>query len=133
MPTDHPVCGVGALIRRDERYLLVRRGREPQAGLWAVPGGKVGWGESMHSALKREVEEETGLEVEVGDPVWVGESIGPGTPPAWHFCLVDFHATAVGGELQPADDAAEAAWFSREEALALPLTPTMRELFASLP
>jgi ADP-ribose pyrophosphatase YjhB (NUDIX family) len=86
----------------------------------------------MRAAAAREVAEETGLEVQIGDPVWVGESIGPGNPPAWHFCLVDFAATTTGGDLANADDAAEVGWFTREEALRLPLTPTMRELFEQM-
>lgn len=132
MSTDRPVCGVGALVRSGNRFLLIRRGREPQAGMWSVPGGKVSWGESMKAAVAREVKEETGLVVEVGDPIWVGESIGPGDPPEWHFCLVDYDAVAVSGKLASADDAEEAGWFTFEEALGLPLTPTMRELFGSL-
>jgi 8-oxo-dGTP diphosphatase len=86
----------------------------------------------MKAAVAREVAEETGLVVEVGEPVWIGESIGPGDPASWHFCLIDFVATPTGGELQWADDAAEVGWFTREEALSLPLTPTMRELFETL-
>jgi ADP-ribose pyrophosphatase YjhB (NUDIX family) len=132
MSIERPICAVGALVQADDRFLLVKRGREPQVGLWAVPGGKVGWGETMKEAVVREVAEETGLVVEVGDPVWIGESIGPGDPASWHFCLIDFAARQTGGELQCADDADEAGWFTREEALELPLTETMRQLFETL-
>ncbi|MFN2487343.1 MAG: NUDIX hydrolase [Acidimicrobiia bacterium] len=127
-----PICGVGALVRSEDRFLLIKRARPPQAGMWAVPGGKVEWGESLREAVIREVAEETGLAVEVGKPIWVGERIGPGEPAEWHICLVDFDAFAVGGELAPGDDAAEVGWFTHSEALKLALTPTMRSMFESI-
>lgn len=117
---------------RDGRVLLVQRKRHPGAGLWAVPGGKVELGETLAATARREMSEETGLEVEVGEVVWVGESVGPGTPPEWHFVLIDFLATVIGGELEPGDDAAAAGWFTYDEATALPLTPTMPPLLEAL-
>ena len=102
MSTDRlPPLAVGALVRDDqERILLIQRGKEPNRGRWTVPGGKVEWGETMKEAVGREVVEETGLEVEVLDPVWIGELIDPGRPPEWHFVLIDFAAVPVGGELR---------------------------------
>jgi ADP-ribose pyrophosphatase YjhB (NUDIX family) len=86
----------------------------------------------MRETARREVREETGLEIEVGEVVWAGDSIGPGQPPEWHYCLIDFLATPVGGDLIAGDDAAEARWVSRAEAEALPLTATMPPLLAVL-
>ena len=111
-----------------DRLLLIQRGREPGRGLWAVPGGKVDLGERLVDAARREVKEETGLDIEVGGVVWVGESIGPGSPPAWHYALIDFVGTVVGGTLDVGDDAADAGWFTLAEARRLPLTPTMPAL-----
>ena len=122
--TGRPVVGVGVVIRDGDRLLLVRRGRPPRAGRWAVPGGKVEWGETLREAAAREAREETGLDVEVGHVAWVGESIGDDH----HFALIDFWATPVGGELSAGDDAAEVRWVTRQEALELPLTPSMVEL-----
>jgi ADP-ribose pyrophosphatase YjhB (NUDIX family) len=116
------------VILNGERLLLVRRGRPPEPGHWAVPGGKVRLGERMTAAVRREVREETGLSVEVGAVLWAGESIGPGVPPEWHYCLVDFEARLLGGEASPADDALEVGWFTLEEARALDLTATMPQL-----
>lgn len=116
----------------DQRILLVKRGREPGRGLWAVPGGKVELGETVQEAARREVEEETGLQVEVGEVVWVGESVGEGDPPAWHYVLIDFIGYPRDGELTPRDDADEAEWFSLDEARRLDLTATMPSLLDRL-
>lgn len=123
-----PVPGVGVAIVEAGRILLVQRGRQPGAGLWAVPGGKVEYGETLEATAVREAMEETGYEVELGSVVWVGESIGPGEPPEWHYTLTDFLATVKGGALRAGDDAADAAWFELDRVDELPLTVTMPPL-----
>ena len=123
-----PRVGVGAVIMREGALLMVERGRPPRAGEWAVPGGKVRWGEPLEDAVAREVVEETGLIVEVGELVWTGQTIGPD----WHFVLLDFEATIVGGELVAGDDAAQVAWVDLAEAESWPLTSSMFGLIALL-
>lgn len=108
--------------------LLVQRGRDPGRGLWAVPGGKVRLGEPMKVAARREVLEETGLEVEIGEAVWVGEYIED----RHHIVLIDFAGTVLGGELKAADDALDARWVPVHEASEYPLTTTMYELVDTL-
>lgn len=130
--SDRPIPGVGVAVVDDGRILLVQRGREPGRGLWAVPGGKVDMGETLVEAARREAREETGLDVEVEEVVWAGESIGPGHPPEWHYVLVDFRARRTGGHPVAGDDAARVGWFSVEEARRLPLTPTMPALLDEL-
>ena len=83
-------------------------------------------------AAAREVKEETGLDVEIEDVIWIGESIGPGAPPQWHFTLVDYSARVLGGELVAGDDAAEARWVTLDELLELSLFPLMAEILPSL-
>ena len=130
--SERPIPGVGVAVLDEGKILLVRRGRDPGRGLWAVPGGKVEMGERLVDTARREVREETGLVIEVGPVVWVGESIGPGEPPAWHYALIDFVGRVLGGTLAAADDAAEVGWFRLAEARRLPLTPTMGGLLDAL-
>lgn len=125
---DRPVVGVGVAVLRERRILLVKRGREPGKGLWAVPGGKVRVGEALEEAARREVLEETGLDVAIGDVIWVGESIGP----HGHLVLIDFLGTVEGGRLVAADDADEAEWVSIDDFDDYPLTPTMYDLMERL-
>ncbi len=129
---EHPVPGVGAILIERGRLLLVKRGKGALAGQWAVPGGKVRYGEGLREAVAREVKEETGLDVDVGPVVWVGESVGPGDPPAWHYTLVDFAARVTGGTLRAADDALAAEWVPLDEVLERPVTATMVDLMELL-
>ena len=114
------------------RLLLVQRGQGAGAGLWAVPGGRVRWGETWREAARREAREETGLEVEIGAVAWVGEAVGPGRPPDWHFTLVDFWAEVTGGELRAGDDASDARWVPLDEVREYPLVPSMFSLLEEL-
>jgi ADP-ribose pyrophosphatase YjhB (NUDIX family) len=123
-----PLVGVGVVILEEDRILLVRRGRDPGRGLWAVPGGKVELGEEMKSAARREVAEETGLDVRIGEVLWVGEVIEP----EHHIVLIDFAGEVVGGDLQRGDDADEVRWVPLDEASGMPLTKTMYDLLDTL-
>lgn len=90
--------------------VLIRRGHDPFAGRWALPGGFVENGESVATACTREVREETGLEVE---PVQlVGVYSEPGRDPRGHTVSVVFLCRVTGGLLAGGDDAAEARWFA---------------------
>ena len=129
---ERPLAGVGVVVIDDGRLLLVKRGGEVGHGLWAVPGGKVRLGETLQEAAAREASEETGLQVDIGSVLWVGESIGEGDPPDHHFVLVDFAAVVVGGALQADDDAADAAFVPLDEVRSLPLTPSMFQLLDDL-
>jgi len=111
-----PTVCAGAVIRDGEgRLLLVRRGRAPSAGLWSVPGGRVEVGETPAQAAVREVREETGLDVKVGE-LLASVEIGD-------YLVHDFAADVVGGRLGAGDDATDVRWCSFDEAALLPLTP----------
>jgi len=99
------VC-VGAVVVRDGRLLLVRRGRGAAVGKWSVPGGRVEWGETLAEAVVRELREETGLDGVCERSIGWVERIGADH----HYVIVDFVVTVVGGTLEAADDASDAMW-----------------------
>ena len=108
-------AAVGAIAVHDGRLLLIRRGHAPSRGRWSLPGGRVEPGETGQQALVREVAEETGLVVEVGD--LVGEVRRPG-PGGVSYRIQDFWVTLAGGDATTAiagDDATEVAWVAIED------------------
>jgi 8-oxo-dGTP diphosphatase len=123
-----PLVATGVAVVDENRILLVRRGREPNKGLWAVPGGKVEFGETLAEAATREVREETGLLIELDEIIWVGEFIED----HHHLVLVDFLGAPTGGELAAGDDAADLQWIDIEAAFELDMPPTMYELLEIL-
>lgn len=121
---DHPFVGVGAVIVRDNRVLLIRRGQAPLLGEWSLPGGVLECGETLREATIREAREETGLAVEVGEMLGVYERVirREDARVRYHYVLIDFLCRPVAGQLKAASDAAEAEWFTREELPPLNLT-----------
>ena len=105
---------MGAIILRDDSVLLVRRGKEPLKGCWSLPGGALEVGERLEEGVRREVEEEVGLKIEVGPVVEVFERITPDEHGStrYHYVLIDYLCRPTGGSLLASDDADEARWFA---------------------
>lgn len=109
---DRPFVGVGAVVVSDEKVLLVKRGQQPLAGQWSLPGGAVEVGETLEACLLRELREETGLEVEVGPVVEVFDRITHDAAGRveYHFVLVDYLCWPVAGHLHPSSDVDDAVF-----------------------
>jgi len=112
-----PVVGVGAVVLDGDRVLLVKRGHEPLKGEWSLPGGVVELGETLETAIVREVREETGLEVDVGPIVDVLDRLryDPDGRLKYHYVLVDFLCRPSNGVLCCASDADAAEWAGLDE------------------
>ncbi len=109
---DRPIVGVGAVVLCDAaRVVLVQRRHEPLAGEWSLPGGVVEVGETLESAVAREVLEETGLTVTVGPVIDVFDRItfDANRRVHYHFVLVDYLCRATGGTLGSGSDASDVA------------------------
>lgn len=109
---DRPIVGVGVVIWRDDKVLLIRRAKPPRQGEWSLPGGAQKVGETVFDAARREVLEETGLTIDVLGLVDVADSIqrDESGRVRYHYTLVDVFAAWRAGEATAGDDAAEAAW-----------------------
>jgi 8-oxo-dGTP diphosphatase len=105
----HPQLAVSAAIFRGDKILLVRRARSPARGLYSLPGGRVEFGETLHAALHREVDEETALKIEiVGLAGW--REVVPGTSGGGHYLIMSFAACWVSGEPVLNDELDDFKW-----------------------
>ena len=127
---EQPLVGVGAVIVEDGRVALIKRGHAPLLGEWSIPGGVLEVGETLREAAVREALEETGLAVATLDLLGVFDRVirDDGGKVLYHYVLIDFLCRRTGGELTAAGDAAEARWFTPEEAMRLPLARDTREV-----
>ena len=107
-----PRLTVDAIIVRDEKILLIKRGHEPYRGYWALPGGFVEGSETVEEAIKREVLEETSLDVEIKKLVGVYSE--PNRDPRGHSISIAYVCEIKGGRERHGDDASDVRWFPVE-------------------
>ena len=125
-----PILGVGAVIVRGDKALLVRRATEPLKDEWSVPGGVLELGEKLRVGAAREALEETGLTVEVGEVLDVFDSIFPDADgrTQYHFVLIDFLCRPIAGEAKAGSDVNEVRWVKEDELAALNLRESIAEV-----
>jgi ADP-ribose pyrophosphatase YjhB (NUDIX family) len=131
---DHPVVGVGGVVVREGRALLIRRGTEPLKGQWSIPGGTLELGETLEAGVVRELKEETGLDVRILELIEVFERIMPdeGPPiasgrlanPRYHFVIVDYLCEAADGSAQAGSDVTDLAFVAEDDLPRYHLTPS---------
>ena len=107
--------GVGAIIVKRDRVLLVERAKSPLKGYWSLPGGVLETGERLEEGIQREVLEETGLAVKPLKVIEIFERIlrDKRGIPEYHYVLIDYLCRVTGGTLAPADDVSRAEWVPR--------------------
>lgn len=136
---DYPRVGVGGVVVNNGCVLLIRRGQEPLKGKWSLPGGLVEVGENLAQAVRRELKEETGLDVEPVQVIGVFERILLSQLSSlrlrrvrYHYILIDYACRLRGGRraprLRPASDVTEACWVRPERLAQYHLTAQAHEV-----
>jgi 8-oxo-dGTP diphosphatase len=123
---ERPIVGVGGVVIHNERTLLIRRGRPPLEGEWSIPGGMLEIGETLLEGVKRELLEETAIEVKVVDLIEVFERLTRDEAGRlkYHFVILDYLCEAVRGEALAGSDVTDVAWARESELGGYSLTPT---------
>jgi 8-oxo-dGTP diphosphatase len=129
---ERPFVGVGAVILDDGKVLLVKRGSPPLLGEWSLPGGAVEVGETLEACVVREMQEETGLDVEVGPVIEVFDRITHDAAGRvqYHYVLVDYLCWPRGGELQAGSDVDDAIFVDPAQLERYLLTPKATAVIA---
>jgi 8-oxo-dGTP diphosphatase len=109
---ERPIVGVGVLIQRGDKFLLIKRAANPDKGMWSVPGGLIEVGEKASDAARREALEETCLEVEIKERLGVVDKIeyDDAGKVLYHFIIIQYLAESLSGVMKPMDDALDAVW-----------------------
>lgn len=128
---DQPVVGIGAVIVREGKLALIKRGNEPAKGKWSIPGGHVELGETPEQAVIRETKEETGLDVE--NPLLVdvvtNVDLDDNGKIKYHYVIIDYFVHVKNGEAEAASDAAELRWVPLDQVEEYDLTKSFRLFF----
>ena len=121
-----PIVGVGGVIIADGRTLLIKRGNPPLEGEWSIPGGTLELGETLLEGVRRELAEETGVEVRVLDLIEVFERVfrDDAGRARYHFVILDYLCERICGDARAGSDVTDVAWASEAELAQYSLTPT---------
>ena len=126
----NPLIGVGAAVFKDRTVLLIKRGNPPLYGSWSLPGGRAKSDENLEEAVKREVSEECGIDIDVIDLVKLFEYIERGEDGRvkFHYIVFDFNAVYKNGRLKHSSDALDSTWANLDELHSYELTDAVIEV-----
>ena len=127
---ERPFVGVGVVVLRGDKVLLVQRVKAPNKGQWSIPGGKQRLGETVMQAVHRELLEETGVNIEKPTLLDVVDVIVPDDKGKiqYHYTLVEYQAEWLSGECRPGDDADDIKWVTFDELSSLRLLEITKEI-----
>ena len=125
-----PIAGVGVVVFRNEEVLLVKRKKAPYKGQWSIPGGKQRLGETVTQAVRRELMEETGVEVNELTLIDVIDIMVPDEEGEilYHYIVADYRAHWLSGECSPGDDALDVQWFNLNKLGSISLLDKTRKI-----
>ena len=125
-----PIAGVGVVVFRNEEVLLVKRKKAPYKGQWSIPGGKQRLGETVTQAVRRELMEETGVEVNELTLIDVIDIMVPDEEGKilYHYIVADYRAHWLSGECSPGDDALDVEWFNLNKLGSISLLDKTRKI-----
>jgi len=129
-----PLVGVGVLIKKGDKYLLVKRAAEPDTNLWTIPGGLVELGEKVAEAAKRMALKETGLEVEIIEMLEITNKIvkDEASRIRFHLIIIVYLAKIKGGVLTPSSTTTDARWVKADEISNYEMPKTFKDLIVKL-
>lgn len=126
-----PEAGCGAAILDDQgRLLLIQRLREPEAGAWGLPGGKIDFGERAADTARREILEELGIEIELTGLACIAETIDAGDGRHWVAPVYDARILSGTPEVLEPEKHGGWGWFALD-ALPAQLTSPVRDWLAA--
>lgn len=130
---DRPWVGIGCVVFRGDQVLLVRRGKPPRIGQWSLPGGAQHVGETAEEAARRELHEETGIEVGPMALAIVVDAISRDADDRalYHYTIIDFAADWIAGEARAGDDVSAVTWAGPDDLAGHDLTPATYRAIAA--
>ncbi len=131
---DKPRVAIGGIVFKDSRVLLVRRGKPPAEGEWAIPGGSVNLGETLQQAVERELLEETGVTVKANELAYVFDVIFRDHEGRvrFHYVIIDWLADYIDGQPRAGDDVSDVRWVAPDETTGLRINASTRDLLKKL-
>jgi len=126
---ERPIASVAVCVFKGNNILVIKRATPPSQGLWSVPGGMVELGETIQDTAKREIDEECGIRIEVGEVFHVASLVVPDDEGLVRFYYVVTYVLAdyISGQVRPGSDALDIRWATSEELVNLDMSPVVRE------